>query len=435
MVCWSCGVPTRSGQRFCNSCGVALAGLDGGLSLDETPTDQVPVVGAAPTPDDLDQFFDTTEFQVVEQMPATAERIGRLAAEDPTPPHGTPITSEFALDRSERVDELVDLGHFDQVGLSVGLRLLIVALAAVTAVVVAAASTLTVLTMDTSGFVDLHLALDANGFSSNAMVAGLVAVALLLVGAVAAARGHRFAVGLIGGTAAGAAGLMLWVIGQAVTLVDSAKHVLAARGGVYRLHLVLDIGFFMAVAAAVLGGACVLVSVFAARDPHEVRVHPAIGALGALGSMVLAVGVLLPTKSGRLADNFSSAHPIAGAAFRKSQLLLLFHVDYQPVPPIATWFRVLLIVVLLVCGVAGFLVASRWGLGLALGSVSVSVWLWITSMFAIGDLPYGIGGGNAGSSGHPPHVAVTVGLAVVAIGAIAQTLWWWRQVRSELAAT
>jgi hypothetical protein len=435
MVCWSCGVPTRPGQRFCNSCGVALAGTDGGLSLDETPTDQVPVVGDAPAVDDLDQFFDTTEFQVVEQMPANAERIGRLAAEDPTPPHGTMVTSEFGVDTDDEYDQYDDFSHFDHLGLSVGRRLLIVGLAAATAVALAAASLFTVLTMDTTGSVSLHLVLDANGFTSNAMVAGLVGVVLLLVGAIAAARGHRFAVGLIGGVGAASAGLMVWIIGQAITFVDSAKHVLAARGGTYRLHLVLDIGFFLAVCAAVLGGACLLVSVFSAHDPGERRAHPAIGALGALGSLVLAVGAFLPTKSGHLADNFSSAHPIAGGAFRKSQLLLLFHVDYQPVPPIATWFRLLLIVLLLVGGMLGFLRASRWGLGMAIGSVSVSVWIWITSMWAIGDLPYGIGGGNAGSTGHPPHIAVTVGLVVVAIGAIAHALWWWRQVRSEFAAT
>ena len=429
MVCWSCGVSTRPGQRFCNSCGVALAGPDGGLSLDDTPTDQVPVVDAAPAPDDLDQFFDTTEFHVVEQMPPNAERMGRLAAEDPTPPHGTMVTSEFAQ------DEFDDFSHFDHVGLSVGRRLLIVGLAAATAVALAAASLFTVLTMDTTGAVPLHLVLEANGFTSNAMVAGLVGVALLLVGAVAAARGHRFAVGLIGGVGAASAGLMLWIVGQAVTFVDSAKHVLAARGGTYRLHLVLDIGFFLAITAAVLGGACFFVSLFSANEPGERRVHPAIGALGALGSLVLTVGALLPTKSGHLADNFSSAHPIAGAAFRKAYLNLFFRVDYQPVPPIATWFRVLLIVLLFVGGALGFLRASRWGLGMAIGSVSVSVWTWITSMFAIGDLPNGIGGGNAGSNGHPPHIAVTVGLVVVAIAAIAQAVWWWRQVRSEFAAT
>jgi hypothetical protein len=425
-------VPTRQGQRFCNACGVALAGLDGGLSLDETPTDQVPIVDDAPAPDDLDQFFDTTEFQVVEQMPLSSERINRLAAEDPTPPHGTSVTTEFGFDG---LDGLEGYEQFDHLGLSVRRRLLIVVLAAITAVAAAAASMLTVLTMDASGSVPLRLVLDANGFTSNAMVAALVGSVLLLAGAVAAARGHHFAVGLIGGVGAATAGLMLWIVGQALTFVDSAKHVLAARGGTYRLHLVLDIGFFMAVAAAVAGGACFFVSLFSGRHTGERRVHPAIGALGALGSLVLAVGAFLPTKSGHLADNFSSAHPIAGAAFRKSQLLLVFRVDYQPVPPIATWFRVLLIMMLFIGGTLGFLRASRWGLGMAVGSVSVSVWIWVSSMFAIGDLPYGIGGGNAGSSGHPPHIAITVGLVIVLVGTVAQTVWWWRQVRSEFAAT
>jgi hypothetical protein len=416
-------MPTRPDQRFCNACGVALAGTVQPVSLDDTPTDQVPVVLSAPTPDGLDQFFDTTDFQVVEQMPPTAERIGRLAAEDPTPPHGTPATSAF------------DLDLFEHHGVSVRRRMVLVVLAAATAVAVAAASMLTMLTVDATNSVSLHLVLDANGFTSNAMVAGLIAAVLLLTGAVIAARGHRFAIGLIGGVGAAAAGLMVWLIGQAITLVDSSKHVLAAGGGVYRLHLLLDIGFFMAIVAAVLGAACFVASLMSAHDPSERKVHPALGALGALGALVLAVGVLLPTKSGHLADNFSAAHPIAGAAFRKSQLLLVFHVDYQPVPAIVPWFRLLLIALILVCGVLGFLRATRWGLGLAIGSVSVSMWMWITSMFAIGDLPYGIGGGNAGSTGHPPHIAVTVGLVVVVIAAVAQAAWWWRQMRSEFAAT
>jgi hypothetical protein len=419
-------VPTRHGQRFCNACGVALASSSGELwsgelSSDDTPTDQVPVVPTAPAPDDLDQFFDTSDFLVVEQAAPTSEFIGRLAAEDPTPPHGTPVVADFT--------------RFDPVGLTVRWRLPMVLLAAATAVAVAAASIFTVVSMDSSGEVNLRLALTANDFTSNAMVACLIAVGLLLAGAVAGARGHRFAVGLIGGAGAAAGGLMLWVIGQAIAFVDSARHIVAARGGFYRLHLVLESGFFMAIVAAVLGGACLVVSVLAPRNPAEVRAHPAVGALGALGSLVLVVGVILPTKSGRLADNFSSAHAIAGAMYRQNYVAFIFRTLYAPVPPITTWFRLLMILLILVGGVVGFLRASGWGLGLAVGSMSVPLWLTITSLFDIGSLPYGIGGGNVGSVGHPPHVLVTFGFVVILVAALAHTLWWWRQVRSEFAAT
>jgi hypothetical protein len=414
-------VPTRHGQRFCNACGVALASSSGELSLDDTPTDQVPVVPMAPSPDDMDQFFDTTEFQVVEQDTSTSEHIGRLAAEDPTPPHGTPVTADFA--------------RFDPVGLTVRWRLSMVTLAAATAVAVAAASIFTVVSMDSTGEVNLRAAFAANDFTSNAMVAGLIAVGLLLVGGIAVARGHRFAVGLIGGAGGAAGGLMLWVIGQSIAFVDSARHMVLARGGSYRLHLVLDGGFVMAVVAAVLGGACLVASVLVPRNPTEVRAHPALGALGALGSLLLFVGAVLPTKSGRLADNFSSARPIGGAVFRQQYLAFIFRALYTPVPPIATWFRLLLILLILVGGVVGFLRASGWGLGLVVGSMSVPLWLTITSVFDIGPQPYGIGGGNVGSVGHPPHVLVTYGFVVVLVALLAHSLWWWRQVRSEVAAT
>jgi hypothetical protein len=185
----------------------------------------------------------------------------------------------------------------------------------------------------------------------------------------------------------------------------------------------------------VLGGACLVASIVAPRNPAEVRAHPAIGALGALGSVVLVVGALLPTKSGRLADNFSSAHAIGGAAMRKAYVAFFYRVAYEPVPPISTWFRLLLIMVILVGGVVGFLRASGWGLGFALGTVSVPLWLAITSLFDIGPFPFGIGGGNVGSVGHPPHVAVTFGFVIILLAAVAHAVWWWRQVRSEVAAT
>jgi hypothetical protein len=434
LVCWSCGVATRPGQRFCNTCGVALVGVADaadGVSTDDLPTDEVPVThaerGSAPLPDDLDQFFESPDFQVVEQMTPSAERIGRLAAEDPTPPHGTPVTDQFGDDDEPFI-------YLDPVGLTVRLRLVIVLLAAATAVSVAAASIFTFVSMDYTGEGSAHFVFAAGDFTSNAMVAALIAVALLLGGAIAAARGSRGGVGLIGGVGAAAAGLMLWLVGQAIMFVDTARHVAAARGGTFRLHLVLDVGFVAAVVAAVLGGACLVVSILAPRNPAEVRAHPAIGALGALGALILAVGAFLPAKSGRLADNFSSAHAIAGGVLRKAFLVFMFAVGYAPVPPITTWFRVLFMVLLL-GGVVGFLRASAWGLGFALGSVSVALWLTITSLFAIGKYPYGIGGGNVGSTGHPPHVAVTVGFVVLLVAAAAQATWMWRQVRRESAAT
>ena len=157
-----------------------------------------------------------------------------------------------------------------------------------------------------------------------------------------------------------------------------------------------------------------------------------------VGTLAVVVGPLLPMHSGTLADNFSSDRAVGATLFGKLLVLFTIGSTHDPVPPITTYLRLLLLLFLGLGGVVGFLMASRWGLGLAVGTMSIAIVQWITSLARAGDLPFGIAGGNPGSDGIIPHVVTSIGVGVVLVAALAQvalTLQSRRaQVRREPAA-
>ena len=73
-----------------------------------------------------------------------------------------------------------------------------------------------------------------------------------------------------------------------------------------------------------------------------------------------------------------------------------------------------------------------YGLGLAVGGVSASLWLWISSLGEIGTQPVGIADRNPGADSTVPHAVTTVGMvATLALLAIAAALATYRLTRSR----
>jgi len=178
---------------------------------------------------------------------------------------------------------------------------------------------------------------------------------------------------------------------------DSALKVGEATGT--EVTATFEIGFFLAVGAAVLGGLAFLLSLKDMGADGRPPVPPAIGGLGVLGAVAVAVGTLLPVGDfASFSDNF----------------------EMSAVPPAFTLARLLVLVLIVAGGVLGFLVNRRWGLGLALGSISVGAWMWATAVGKAGDIPFGIAGGSPGTSPlePAPHLVTTIGVVVMVVAAL-----------------
>ena len=217
----------------------------------DDPTQPVTIPMTSPTADPaaFEVVFATEEFRVVEQMTTTAEQIGLAWNPDVVP-----------------VEPGIDTAEVPMLGVPPGLRMVLVVLASITAVLVAIAPFLTVASYRVTGDLSASVFVEGKGFTSNALLGSILAAVLLLVGAVAGMLGHRFGMGLAGGVGLAVAGLMSWIVGQGVSLIDTVKQAMRVRGGNYDLVTTLDIGWWMAVIAAVIGGVVFVVSVIGIRD-------------------------------------------------------------------------------------------------------------------------------------------------------------------------
>lgn len=430
MFCPSCGVATQPGSRFCINCGVSLAGEPGAATdprpsgfADEPaarrtlppPTDPTPVGGTPavmpPAGEHfdiaaLDDYLDTGKFMVVEQTTPTAEQIAVTARAGDT--GRIPVTTD----------------RLSMVGLDgpPALRLPLMVAAAAAAVVAVATPLVTMVSYRVSGDRTADVVVRANDVSTNVLVAAVVAALALLAGAGLAQRGHRFGAGLAGGAGLALAGLMGWLVGECVAILDTARQGLRAEGVAYRIGTTFGVGVWLAVATIVLGAGVFLISLASVRDQGP-RLHPTVGTLGALGALGAVVGPLLPHAGLSLADNFSSDQAIGAGLFWKAYVQFTLQVEHTPVPPITTYLRLVLLVLLAAGGIVGFLLGTRWGVGLAAGSVTAAVWMWFTTALDLGDRPYGVAGGNPGTSAAYVHPVTSVGigamlLALVVAGAL-----------------
>lgn len=407
MFCPSCGVTTQEGQRFCNVCGVAIAAPPPtpgtpfpppALPQPDAATIAVPV-GQIPAIDspEFDEFFHTADFSVVEQTTPTREQ---LAGVNDTLPQ---LTEQY-----QRV----------VASPPAPLRWVLLVLAVATAAVTATAAFLTNVSFRVSGDIQYALQLKLNDIATNALVAALLSALLLVVGAAVALSGRRLGAGLAGGAGLAVAAFMGWMASVAVSIIDTVKQGMAAKGVTYTLSTTLDVGFWLCVAAAGLGAAVFLLSFTSAGADGHARLHQLVAVLGLAGAIAAAVGPLLPMGQAAWADNLATDHAVGAPLWWKAFLQTALGVDHPAVPPVATWMRLGVLVMLLMGVAVGFVAGSRWGIGMAIGAVAVSVWQWLTSLLKAGEWPFGIAGGNPGQIGFRPHIVTTIGVATVLVAAL-----------------
>lgn len=249
---------------------------------------------------------------------------------------------------------------------------------------------------------------------SNLGLAGFVGAAVMVLGGLLACFGLRWGAGLAGGAGLALAGWAGLSIGLAELPIAIAESITRTSSVQFTLRVTRDLGWWLIVGVGVVGVIVFLASLRWIGTGRKPALNPLAAAITALAMVVLAFGPLVPVNDAGFADNFRSVDPMRDlpAAFFAGRL--------GQVGLIA------------LAGVAGMLIVRSYGLGLAVGGVSVSVWLWVSSLAEIGSDPVGIAYRNPGATDTVPHAVTTVGMvATLALLVIASALATYRLNRSR----
>ncbi len=396
MFCPSCGAGVQSSQKFCAECGGSLVGASAHASADSSPTPaagmllpppslappQPAAPATPPTTYPPDQYAPTAALNVIEQTSPTGYEgnpwDGGTTGQWPAQGGDT---GEVPLTRAFRITPLV-------------------AVATLAGVLGVATSFVTVASYAVAGDIVNKHEYKLNNFSSNLTICVVVAAVLLIGGAVLGATGRRVGAGLAGGAGLALAGVFGWVIGQVTALFDNQEVVLLGGGGTFTLTTTQEVGFWFAAVAAGLGVLAFVLSLSSGGADGQPVINPAIGVAGALGTLAVVIGPLIPMNGAAFGDNFSN--------------------DF--IPPASLYLRLAVLVLIGIGGLIGFLANRRWGYGMALGAISVGAIQWVTAIGESGDFPLGIAGGNVGATGYAPHIVSTIGVIVMLLAGVAGLL-------------
>lgn len=233
--------------------------------------------------------------------------------------------------------------------------------------------------------------------ADNLPIAGLIAVACLMCGGVAAAFGWRGGSGLAAGSGLAIAGLAALTIGLAQIPIDAAYEMASIPTDErFTLTITRDLGYWLQLAAAAIGIVVFFASLNDAVGDHRPGLNPWIAALGALSGVVMAAGPLIPEGLAVFSDNW-------------------YVVDGPGEPPaMLLSTRLVQLSLLALTSLVGFLSVRRWGLGVAVGGALPSLWLTVSTLFDLTDHPVGPGFRNPGASEISIHGVTIIGASALA---------------------
>ena len=402
MQCHSCGTDVRPGQKFCMECGASLRGV-------ADITGEVPIVTSAPS-DEATRPLSTVpppppprpvipSGDETTPMPVLTGAVVGAAA----PPREAGVTNELRVVEattapvmSVPVDTAPPTGELQRkpprARRSFRLRpLLILSIFAAGATVVAVLTTVIRIDPPLTGNTPDYV---VNDFGTNNSVAALLAAATMLVGSFAWCFGYRWGAGLAGGAGAAVAGWVALLIGLAEWAIATAE---AASPSV---EITRDVGYWSLLTAGALGVLVLLGSVARVGRDGRSGLDPWIAALGAVSFLIAAGGPLIPEGTADWSGNYNS--DTLGV-----ELPTLFFVG-----------RLVQLGLLALCGVIGFLLVRRFGLGLAVGSAVAAGWMLATAATEQTPSPIGPAYENPGSLDLQPHAVTIVGFALVGFFAL-----------------
>lgn len=418
MVCPECGKAVESDQRFCNGCGAPLAGVtDATQPVDEVAgsddpadswVDHDPVW--APTAPAVPSGTATSELPSTE--PVTAVEMEAVEADAgpaqlPATPYDftddEPTTTAMPQTRTATAEMPVVTAparpdhHFRfSVVVFVAIVTAVVTLVAVFANIVTIESSTRLQPVDDTPawFGTGHWMLD--DLADNLSITGLIAAISMVTGGIAAGFRWRWGSGLAAGAGLAFAGVAAIGLGLAQFPIDAAHEFAAIPNEQeFTLTVTRDLGYWLLVAAGVLGVVVFFASIGDAIDDHRSGLNPWIAALGALAGVVAASGPLIPENLAAFSDNWY----LSDAPGSPSALLLIA--------------RLVQLGLLVVTSVVGFLMVRRYGIGLAVGGLLPVVWLVVSVLFDLTDRPVGPAYRNPGATDIDVHGVTIIGVSAL----------------------
>jgi len=408
MRCSRCEAEVSEHQKFCQDCGEALL---------------------VPAPDEVTEPVEVTATTELAETSAATERIDVVAETDdwtlaaPSPAHAevtTTIPAEvFALPVTAEMPALFD-GHADIAEYPPPRGPFQVRVIFLLALFGAAAMMMSIV----ADVIDLRTTRPAAGITtgpqtleqlgSNLGLAGFVGTAVMVLGGLLACFGLRWGAGLAGGAGLALAGWAGLSIGLAELPIAIAESITRTSSVEFTLRVTRDLGWWLILGVGVVGLVVFFASLRSVRSGGKPALNPMVAALTAVAMVVLACGALVPVGNAAFADNFRSVDPT------------------RDLPAAFFAGRLGQVGLILLAGVVGMLIVRSYGLGMAVGGVSVSSWLWIASLAEIGSNPVGIGYQNPGATSTVPHAVTTVGMvATIALLLISGALATYRLNRSR----
>jgi hypothetical protein len=425
MRCPACAAEVEQHQKFCNFCGVSLhAPADEPDASDELNTGEIEIIDATDTAEteliaavDPSGFPAPTAGDAVEWPPPVA-----ITEQLPTSAPAPVVTAEFPvipMPAPAVFDGSADISQFPEPREPFRLRVIFLL-----SVFGAAAMLMTIVadvidirtTRPVAGIVTGSRMLD--DFGSNLAFAGFVGAAVLVFGSLLACFGLRWGAGLAGGAGLALVGWAALSIGLAELPIAVAQSITLTSTSPepFTLRVTRDIGWWLIAGLGAIGLIVFLASLRWIGSGRRAALNPMAAALTAVALVVLASGPLVPVGTASFADNFRSTDPL-------SDLPWAFFAG-----------RLTQVGLVLLAGVVGMLIVRSYGLGLAVGGVSVSVWLWVSSFSEIGPRPIGIADRNPGAATTIPHAVTTVGMvSSLILLLVAAVLATWKLTRARRA--
>ncbi len=399
MLCHVCGFEVEADDPYCSDCGALLGVVSGSTEL-------IQLDGASAISDDPHWGSDET------QQVGGGWTSGELEAIFPLLISTTPMAGIFVPPLVTEEMPVVMVSDQAAPRFKFGLNTLI---AFVTAVVASIGIRATVVRVD-SDIPKTPSESDPTGFrtgtwivghlAGNLTTAAVIAVLLIVAGAIGSAFGRRAFSGLAGGAGLALTGVCAIALGLAQLPIDAAREFITIPNPQsFTLTITRDLGYWLLLASAALGLVLFFASLDAAFGDPRPPLNPVIAALGALAAIVTAGGPLLANSPGVFGDNWY----LSSAPGSPPALLLLA--------------RLVQLGLLAVSGVVGFLVVRRWGLGLAIGGALPAIWMAGSRLMSISADPIGPGVLNPGSDGTQMHSVTMLGacalIAMVLLALIA----------------
>lgn len=457
MVCPGCGVDVAESQKFCHECGRAL---DPATTIDaDRPTEAVPVEPAAadtetapietgatldaPTGSEPTEPVETEPIEtepLAPPLPAPAPPVLDAPTEPvPTEPEAIepdhaddtePVAVEIAdaevtatFDETTEIlaaptvtptaempamvfDGSSDLDDYPEPREPFRLRVeFILSLFAAVALLMTIVADITDIrtTRPAAGISTGTTMLDDLGSSLGPAAFGGVTV--MVLGALLACFGLRWGAGLAGGAGLSLVGWAGLTIGLAELPIAVAESITRTSTEAFTLRVTRDIGWWLVIGVGVVALLVFVISLRSIGTGRRPPLNPIVAAAAAVAMVVLAFGPLVPVGTATFADNFSSPDP-------DRDLPTLFFTG-----------RLGQVGLIALVGVIGLLIVRSYGLGLAVGGVSVAIVLWALSLAQVGSRPVGIADRNPGAPDTVPHSVTTAGMiATLVLLAVASIL-------------